>query len=345
MDAYWFSFAVSEVYVDDLINLDRIEKTVKYFTCDVWDGSVATSFAGGTGTKDDPYLISSGAQLAYLSKISNKVNYGTDLYFELTNSIDLNGNEWTPICYAGGASTSWKYFSGNFDGNGHIIAGLSFNQTSKYGAGLFTSISGTVSNLTLEGEINALHRAGALCYYLNGGNAENINSYTNITTTGTSSGCYTGGIFGSIVNSQVVKCNNYGSIEATSYYVGGITGKSKTSTISNCNNFGMVNTTSNYIGGITGNATTDTVVNCNNYGNVGVFNSELTNKGIAGIVGWQTTSTSVTSCNNYGDISGNTNVGGIAGYLGAGSTVTNCTNDGVIKAKSAYGDLVGYDKN
>ena len=30
-----------------------------------WDGSAATEFAGGTGSEEDPYLISSAAELAY----------------------------------------------------------------------------------------------------------------------------------------------------------------------------------------------------------------------------------------------------------------------------------------
>ena len=32
-----------------------------------WDGSIATAFAGGTGTESDPYQIADGAQLAYLA--------------------------------------------------------------------------------------------------------------------------------------------------------------------------------------------------------------------------------------------------------------------------------------
>ena len=32
---------------------------------EVWDGSIAKSFAGGKGTKDDPYQIATGSQLAY----------------------------------------------------------------------------------------------------------------------------------------------------------------------------------------------------------------------------------------------------------------------------------------
>ena len=38
---------------------------------DAWDGSVAESFAGGTGTEEDPYQIANGAQLAYLAQFVN----------------------------------------------------------------------------------------------------------------------------------------------------------------------------------------------------------------------------------------------------------------------------------
>ncbi len=30
----------------------------------VWDGTIAESYAGGTGTLDEPYLISNGSELA-----------------------------------------------------------------------------------------------------------------------------------------------------------------------------------------------------------------------------------------------------------------------------------------
>ena len=43
---------------------------------EVWDGSVAESFAGGKGTKDDPYQIATGSQLAYFAKRENAEEYG-----------------------------------------------------------------------------------------------------------------------------------------------------------------------------------------------------------------------------------------------------------------------------
>ena len=40
-------------------------------SANVWDGSVALAFAGGTGTAENPYQIATGAQLAYLASSVN----------------------------------------------------------------------------------------------------------------------------------------------------------------------------------------------------------------------------------------------------------------------------------
>ena len=128
---------------------------------EVWDGSVAESFAGGKGTKDDPYQIANGSQLAYFAKRVNAEEYGekyADTYFELTEDIDLGGKEWTPIgetvadLIMGGHE--YFVFSGNFDGNGYIIKNLTIGtETSPYSGdvcGLFGATSGTIEDVVLE---------------------------------------------------------------------------------------------------------------------------------------------------------------------------------------------------
>ena len=128
---------------------------------EVWDGSVAESFAGGKGTKDDPYQIATGSQLAYFAKRVNAEEYGekyADTYFELTEDIDLGGKEWTPIGYTvadlimGGHE--YCVFSGNFDGNGYTIKNLTIGtETSPYSGdvcGLFGATSGTIEDVVLE---------------------------------------------------------------------------------------------------------------------------------------------------------------------------------------------------
>ena len=128
---------------------------------EVWDGSIAESFAGGKGTKDDPYQIATGSQLAYFAKRVNAEEYGekyADTYFELTEDIDLGGKEWTPIgetvadLIMGGHE--YFVFSGNFDGNGYIIKNLTIGtETSPYSGdvcGLFGATSGTIEDVVLE---------------------------------------------------------------------------------------------------------------------------------------------------------------------------------------------------
>ena len=106
-----------------------------------WDGSVASSFAWGEGTEERPYLISTGAELAFLGqRVRNGENY-EGIYFQLANDIDLGGREWTPI------GTSQNSFRGIFDGAGHTIANATINVSSlpnrTYESyGIFASIGG-----------------------------------------------------------------------------------------------------------------------------------------------------------------------------------------------------------
>ena len=89
---------------------------------DVWDGSVATDFASGTGTEADPYQIATAAQLAYLAQQVNAGNQYEGQYFKVTNDLDLNDLEWTPI------GNGTYDFSGFFDGGEHSKSGCGSRQ-------------------------------------------------------------------------------------------------------------------------------------------------------------------------------------------------------------------------
>ena len=126
---------------------------------DVWDGKPAEKFAGGAGTVDDPYKISTGAELAYLAeKVNGGESYSGE-YFKLTNDIRLNeqdvptgGNSWTPI--GNGFDES---FSGIFDGAGHVIRGLYISDAAF--PGLFGMVDGTVQNLVVQGSVTGGNEA------------------------------------------------------------------------------------------------------------------------------------------------------------------------------------------
>ena len=114
----------------------------------------AETYAGGSGKKEDPYIISSDLELA---KLANDVNTGSSMamksgeYFKLTKDIDLKHGIWTPI----GSTKCIKkfpdrYFAGIFDGDGHAIKNMHIewdNETGKEASwGLFTRLYGNPKN-------------------------------------------------------------------------------------------------------------------------------------------------------------------------------------------------------
>ena len=74
----------------------------------IWDGSIAAGFAGGSGTEDDPYLISNGSELAYLAQQVNSGNSYENVHFKLTNDIYLNDTTDWDLWGTTGSSSAGK---------------------------------------------------------------------------------------------------------------------------------------------------------------------------------------------------------------------------------------------
>ena len=74
----------------------------------IWDGSIAAGFAGGSGTEDDPYLISNGSELAYLAQQVNSGNRYEIVHFKLTNDIYLNDTTDWELWGTTGSSSAGK---------------------------------------------------------------------------------------------------------------------------------------------------------------------------------------------------------------------------------------------
>ncbi len=74
----------------------------------IWDGSIAAGFAGGSGTEDDPYLISNGPELAYLAQQVNSGNRYENVHFKLTNDIYLNDTTDWELWGTTGSSSAGK---------------------------------------------------------------------------------------------------------------------------------------------------------------------------------------------------------------------------------------------
>lgn len=162
---------------------------------------VADSFAGGSGTEADPYLISKASQLAFLAQcVNNEVEgyFEPGVYYRLTADIDLGRYEnWTPIG-TGPEDGLYPYenpvkaFQGVFDGDGHSIASLSVNLTGTTAftsAGLFGVNDGTIRNVNVSGEVHAVSGIEDKGYVVAGGIAGfNIIAYADAMNTRPGSG-------------------------------------------------------------------------------------------------------------------------------------------------------------
>ena len=276
-------------------------------------GNYATSFAGGSGTSTNPYLISTPqqlARLAYLINGSSSSSYRS-LYYEQTTNLNMSAYWWDAIGYS-----SSYYFGGHYNGGGFTIAGLytEAGTTSSYSyQGLFGYIKGTTSNFA------EIHDVGII--------DSNIQGYR-----------YIGGIAGYAYSSTITNCYNTGSVTGPSY-VGGIAGyASRGTSITNCYNTGSVTGSNNYVGGIAGYAySSSTITNCYNTGSVTGSNDY-----VGGIAGDAYSSTSITNCYNTGSVTGSSYVGGIAGYASQGTSITNCYNTGSVTGSSYVGGIAGY---
>ena len=362
-DIFWWSGFINE---DTTINITFTE-------ADVWDGTVANGFAGGSGTEADPYLISTGAQLAYLSKLSYGNSYGSGQYFKLINSIDLNNIEWTPIGWNDesryyGQNSTTSGFRGYFDGNGYTIAGLKvsnlYGNTSQVGLfGYFRN--NTLKDLIVQGNVVGSHRVGGVAFRFHASTVDNVISYVDVVATGEGEGKYANGAYtkadedaetaarekyayagafaGYVAGATVITNSvSYGSATTTNgvIRVGAAIGYFKDSTIVNFVNYGNVNASTHYVGGVMGNAEKSRVYNCINYGNV-----TCTANHVGGIVGETIVYTTVYGCVNYGDITGEDSVGGCLGYVGPGCSYAECKNEGtVVGTAEKVGSIVGWDK-
>ena len=153
----------------------------------------APSFGGGTGTQQDPWLITSQADLIALAEFLNSGNAETfdaenagignchGYYFKQTADIDLTGVTWEPIGYSGG-----YYFAGNYDGNGH-----------------------TISNATSTGKNDADGFATAGIFgWVAFGSVENLHvKNANFVATGHNEYSYVGGIAGVCYGSSIKNCS------------------------------------------------------------------------------------------------------------------------------------------
>ena len=283
----------------------------------------------GNGSVDNPYEISSAAELAWFRDyVNNESQYASAT---LTEDIDLS-----EFCHAADAATnteelSWdpigngKMYCGSFDGNGKTIRNLYIKTTYIYRGFFGYANGGSIKNITFD---NA--------------KVKNTNKYC--------TGILTGGFENCTIENIKILANC--SVEGTEN-TGGIAGAGA-GNISNCENYAMVNGT-NKVGGIVGSSYNNTISSCANYGAI-----TGTEYAVGGIVGYFGTGTMQNSA-NYGDISGVAQVGNLIGFaatvnlnnvLGVGNVTATATklNGGLIVGEigdpwSTASGVLAYNSN
>lgn len=197
----------TELYSIEFKNIDRINENPQNVS--------VYAFSGGSGTQEDPYLISNAVQFYMVEDDLNAC-------YRLISDITVTGTH-SPI------GTEKKPFNGIFDGNGYSITNLtveslpydSTNITMTPSTGMFGTIgrNGVVKNLTLNAiQVSSDHQKDSvkpesdISYYCIGGIAGiNRGVISNCTITDNSS----------IVVNRLKQAQDSRTVEI---YIGGIAG-------------------------------------------------------------------------------------------------------------------------
>lgn len=147
--------------------LSSVYAEKKYNNYDVWSGKIATSYAGGTGTESDPFIIENVEQLAKMVKDGGKDASKKAAYFKVADGIDAlcindvidkNLEETVKYLTEDASAKEWFYnstgFTGVFNGNGVTIFGIYNSSESKKG-GLFGTLQSNafIYNVTFRNNV------------------------------------------------------------------------------------------------------------------------------------------------------------------------------------------------
>ena len=322
----------------------------------------------GSGTEKDPFQIGSLGDLLLMQEAVNTENGmikcvnddskpANTAYYLLTEDVDMrslcnetSGRSWTPI---GDADTDEKnVFNGVFDGGGHTISGLYINGE-KDMQGLFGYVTGSISNLVVEGSVEARSEVALLVGRIFKATIDHCVARGAVRTRyGLAAG-----VIGQSAGDkdQVSFCVNEATVNGD-WSTGGVIGSvgwGENVRIFGCTNKGDV-FGKGQMGGIVGYLNLGVVYNCCNTGNITGTNYE-----IGGIIGFTYQGSQIYNCYNTGDITGSgVQLGGICGFLSSWctvnytTTVDNCYNYGQIISKPndpsdepSYGAIVGFSGN
>jgi hypothetical protein len=287
----------------DKLTVKNVDHTYKDGICRYCGSYEPANYSESIGS----YEIGNYSQLLWFAEL---VNAGeTDINAVLTADIVANeetmtadstdANVWTPI-----GDSIYKY-NGVFDGQGHTVSGLYFNNSTVRYVGLFgyTDSNAQIKNVgVINSYLKGKNKVGGICGY-------NFGTISNSYNTGTVTGYGNiGGVSGENAGT-ISDSYNTGEVTGSDFYVGGICGNNG-GTVSKSYNKGAITCNSGEVGGICGYNVDGTV--SNNY--------------------------------NLGTVKGNDEVGGVCGR-NYGGTISNSYSIGIVDSNSNYAGGVCGNSN
>lgn len=264
----------------------------------------------GSGTSEDPYLVSSIDNLYWITQNSNS----WDKYFEQTADLDATGTStWNSNLGLTHIGNTTIPFNGVYDGKGHTISNL---QNIDHGGttGLFG--------------------------YINGGRVKNLGLINPII----SGGSHTGAIVGLAQNYGSVVENSYvsgGTVTGTSVYVGGLVGSSENAYFAGC--FSSANVTGSYhVGGFSGYIYNSVFTNCYATGNANT--THASNGNVGGFGGSALQFSYFINCYSTGSPSATSN-SNIGGFVGSVSTYFSYHTFWDVQTSGQASSSIGTGKN
>ena len=312
----------------------------------IWDGSIASAFAGGTGTAENPYQIATGSQLAYLASSVNNGETYAGKNFVLTADIDLNKRPWTPIANAfsdalfGGSD--YRIFAGNLDGQGYAVSNVVIGSEKvpleSDVFGLFGATEGTISNLHLN--TVSIH-----------GIAKNVSGYV-IGLAGGLIGSASGSVENCHVTGLTMTLTTPDSGFTAAYWIGGLVGALDAGQINECSASGKITEKSGKgsIGGLIGELGKTSKIT---YSRADVaLDVKPDHKGGADVGGFigkgngkSNAETVIRNCYATGNVTGGAYTGGFAGGIW-GLNIINCYATGNVSgAANSMASFVGTDSS
>lgn len=306
-----------------------------------------------TQSNSSQNIISSLADLIWLSEQVNGGNSFEGEQFVQTADIDMEDYDFTPIGSVGNP------FKGSYNGNGYTISNLLIELPDDDNCGLFGFVGrgGALSNIGIaSGLVWGFQNIGGVCGYNDGGTITGcynegcevvgyaaIGGVCGYNDGGTITGChnngephgsyFVGGVCGTNLNGTLTESYNTGWVYSQ-HNSGGVCGRNagSASIISNCHNIGKIDG-SGYSAGICAWNDGANIIACRNEGTISGYSS------VSGVCG--SNNGTITDCYNTGDISGTSHqVGGISGYNHSG-IITSCYNTGAVSGNEKVGGVCG----